>query len=347
MRSARRAFTLIELLVVIAIIGVLIALLLPAVQSAREAARRTQCTNNLKQMGIAVHNYVSTFQVLPFGKGASYGPVLPGTPIYARWSAQSQLLMYLEQGNLFNAINFALPPETPGMAGDVPFMPPSPSPPNVTACRSQVAMFLCPSDGPTIAGWPGGLNYLGNLSSWACDLSENNPSTVAPGEMPTGVFYYLSAVKMADITDGLSNTAFFSEKIRGTGLRDPDARSDSMIIAAVTSLDATLQTCRNAPPATSTRLTYRQGMSWVMGEMCCTAYNHVDVPNKHTCAGTGFPGSMANMPMQVPPSSRHPGGVNTMMGDGTVRFIKDGVDLKAWRAVGTRNGGEVVSADAY
>ena len=347
MRSARRAFTLIELLVVIAIIGVLIALLLPAVQSAREAARRTQCTNNLKQMGIAVHNYVSTFQVLPFGKGASYGPVLPGTPIYARWSAQSQLLMYLEQGNLFNAINFALPPETPGMAGDVPFMPPSPSPANVTACRSQVAMFLCPSDGPTIAGWPGGLNYLGNLSSWACDLSENNPSTVAPGEMPTGVFYYLSAVKMADITDGLSNTAFFSEKIRGTGLRDPDARSDSMIIAAVTSLDATLQTCRNAPPATSTRLTYRQGMSWVMGEMCCTAYNHVDVPNKHTCAGTGFPGSMANMPMQVPPSSRHPGGVNTMMGDGTVRFIKDGVDLKAWRAVGTRNGGEVVSADAY
>ena len=349
MRSARRAFTLIELLVVIAIIGVLVALLLPAVQSAREAARRTQCTNNLKQVGIAIHNYVSTFQVLPFGKGGSYAPTFPGTPIYARWSAQSQLLLYLEQGNLFNSINFSLPPETPGMAGDVPFMPPyqNPNRDNATASRSQVGMYLCPSDGPTISGWAGGTNYLANLSSWACDLSENNPSTVAPNEKATGVFYYLSGVKMADVTDGLSNTAFFSEKIRGTGLRDPDARSDSLIITPVTSLDATLQACRSANPATSTRLTYRQGMSWVLGEMCCTAYNHVDTPNKHTCAGTGFPGSMANMPMQVPPSSRHPGGVNTLMGDGTVRFIKDGVDLTTWRALGTRNGGEVISGYAY
>src|SRR5262245_33635099 len=115
MQRNRRAFTLIELLVVIAIIGLLIALLLPAVQTAREAARRSQCVNNLKQLGLAIHNYVSSFQVLPFGKGDSYATVLPGTPVYARWSAHSQLLMFIEQGSLFNSINFNLPPETPGM----------------------------------------------------------------------------------------------------------------------------------------------------------------------------------------------------------------------------------------
>ncbi len=345
----RSGFTLIELLVVIAIIAVLIGLLLPAVQAARESARRAQCINNLKQIGIAVHNYVSTSHVLPFGKGGSYTPSLPGTPVYARWSAQSQLLLFLEQGNLFNAINFDLPPETPGMAGDVPFMPAyqNPGRENATASRTRIGGYLCPSDGPTLAEWPGGCSYLGNLQSWACDLSESNPSTVAPGEKISGVFYYLSGVKLAEVTDGLSNTCFFSEKIRGTSTRDGDARSDSMIMTPVTSLQGTLQTCRGMNPATSTRLTVRQGMSWVMGEMCCTAYNHVDTPNAATCAGPGFPGNMANMPMQVPPSSRHPGGVNTLMGDGTVRFVKNTIDLATWRALGTRDGGEVLSADAY
>jgi prepilin-type N-terminal cleavage/methylation domain-containing protein/prepilin-type processing-associated H-X9-DG protein len=349
MKPRRRAFTLIELLVVIAIIGVLIALLLPAVQAAREAARRTQCVNNLKQIGIAIHNYASTFQALPFGKGPSYSTVIPGVPVYARWSAHSQLLMFIEQGNLFNSINFSLPPETPGMQGDVPFMPPyeNPNRENATASRFQVGTFLCPSDGPPLGQWPGGTNYWANQQSWACDLSEANPSTVAPNDRTQGIFYFLSAVRFQHVTDGLSNTVFFSEKIRGTDQRDGDARADQIIITPVASLDETYRTCQAMNPLTATLLTRRGGMSWVMGEMCCTTYNHVAPPNSKTCAGTGFPGNMANMPMQVPPSSRHPGGVNALMGDGSVRFIKDTVALATWRGIGTRAGGEAISSDSY
>ncbi len=352
MSRIRRGFTLIELLVVIAIIGILIALLLPAVQAAREAGRRAQCTNNLKQIGLALHNYVSTFSVLPFGKGLNY----PGASAYARWSAHSQLLLFIEQGNVFNSINFSLAPETPGMAGDVPFMPAyqNTNRENATSCRVQISAFLCPSDASSslLGEWPGGNNYLGNLQSWACDLSESVPSTVAPAEQMQGIFYYQSAVRMADITDGLSSTAFFSEKIKGNDKNDSDSRSDSMIMSGSISLvpdgvTATYQACQALNPLTSTRLTRRQGMSWVMGEMCCTSYNHVTTPNGKTCAGTGFPGSMANMPMQVPPSSQHPGGVNVMMGDGSVRFVKNGVAMATWRALGTRSGGEVIPGDAY
>jgi prepilin-type N-terminal cleavage/methylation domain-containing protein/prepilin-type processing-associated H-X9-DG protein len=347
MRKARCGFTLIELLVVIAIIAVLIALLLPAVQSAREASRRAQCLNNLKQIGLAIANYESAFQVYPFAKGLAYTSSVPGAAAYARWSAQSQLLMFIEQGNLFNSINFYLPPETPGMAGAVPFMPPyqNPNRENATACRIQVAVFLCPSDGPPIDGWSGGNNYLANQQTWACDLSENYPSTVAPGETPRGIFYFNSAVKAAGVTDGLSNTAYFSEKRRGNGL--PNPQTDMLVNPYQVSLDATYQTCKTTNVLTAPPLTSRQGMTWVMGEMCCTAYNHVAPPNSTTCAGTGFPGNMANMSMQVPPSSLHAGGVNVLMGDGSGRFIKSSVDLQTWRSLGTRNGGEVISADSF
>jgi hypothetical protein len=248
---------------------------------------------------------------------------------------------------LFNSINFNLPPETPGMAGAVPFMPAyqDPNRENMTACLTQVATFLCPSDATTIPTWPGGDNYLANQQTWACDLSENFPSTIAPSEVPQGVFYYLSSTKVAGVTDGLSNTAYFSEKIRGKGT--PNPKTDLLVFTNQTSLAATFQACSQLNVLTAPPLTSLQGMSWVMGEMCCTLYNHVAPPNQTSCAAPTFPGNMANMAMQVPPSSNHPGGVNVLMGDASGRFIKNAIDTRTWRNLGTRNGGEVISSDAY
>ncbi|MBC7968410.1 MAG: DUF1559 domain-containing protein, partial [Fuerstia sp.] len=153
----RRGFTLIELLVVIAIIAILIALLLPAVQQAREAARRTQCKNNLKQLALAIHNYHDTHKVYPFGKGASY----PGAPVYARWSQHAMLLPYIEQANLYQSINFSAPPETPGMGGVLAFMPAyvSPTGINSVASRAVIPGFFCPSDLGVSDPWQGQNNY--------------------------------------------------------------------------------------------------------------------------------------------------------------------------------------------
>jgi prepilin-type N-terminal cleavage/methylation domain-containing protein/prepilin-type processing-associated H-X9-DG protein len=336
----RSGFTLIELLVVIAIIAILIGLLLPAVQKVREAAARLQCQNTLKQVGLAAHNYHDVNQGFPFGKGSSYA----GAPAYPRWSVHSQILPYVEQDNLYKSIDFTFPPETPGMGGVVNFMPAyqNPGRQNSVACRTKIGLFLCPSDPASIdPNWPGQCNYLGNLGAqFLCDLSEQLPSTMAPNEQANGIFYYLSHVKITDITDGTSNTALFSEKLRGQG--SPNPRTDMFVMPNQTTLDATYQTCNGLNPMTATPLTSKQGYSWVMGEMCCTTYNHVSTPNTRTCAGTPFPGNMANMAMQVPPSSAHPGGVNVLMADGAVKFITDGINLATWRALGTRNGGEVV-----
>lgn len=347
MKRGRSAFTLIELLVVIAIIGILIALLLPAVQKVREASNRVKCQNNMKQLGLAIHSFQEARQTFPYGKGPDYRATFPTAPVYARWSIHSQLLPWIEQENLYRSIDFNYPPETPGMGGVINFMPAytNSGGQNAAASRTKVAMFICPSDpAPFPTDWPGQNNYLASQGSqFLCDLSEKLASTVAPAEKANGVFYYLSGIRPQDVSDGLSQTAFFSEKIRGQG--GPNPRSDLFTMPTQTTLDGTYTTCNALDPLTATPLTSKQGYSWVMGEMCCTTYNHVTVPNGRSCAGTGFTGNMANMAMQVPPSSYHPGGVNVLFGDGRIVFVTDGIALATWRALGTRNGGETSTSD--
>lgn len=341
----RIGFTLVELLVVIAIIGILIGLLLPAVQKIRGAAARIKCQNNLRQIGLALHNYNDVYGQLPTGKEHDYrkSPLVPGCPVYPRWSVHSQILPFLEQDNLYKSINFDYPPETPGMAGAVNFMPAweNPGRVNAEACRTVVSIFLCPADQLPQDDWEGQNNYLANQgASFLCDLSERLPSTIAPKEKPNGVFYYLSKVRLTDIIDGTSNTALFSEKIRGQGY--PNPRTDMFMMMNTNTMDATYAECNGLDPSMALPLTSKQGYSWVMGEMCCTLYNHVSTPNTRTCAGMGFPGNMANMAMQVPPSSHHVGGVNVLFGDCSVRLISDAIDLATWRAIGSRNLGEVI-----
>jgi prepilin-type N-terminal cleavage/methylation domain-containing protein len=344
MTRLRSGFTLIELLVVIAIIAILAALLLPAVQQAREAARRTQCTNNLKQIGLAIHNYENAIGVYPFGKGAAY-PVA-GTANYARWSAHALLLPYMEASDIYNLLSFTNPPDTPGMATAVgTFMPAYTSPGGVNTIGSQLGIptFLCPSDLPPSSGWAGENNYCGNQGSWLCDRSSfpSLPTDTNPTELNAGVFFYLSKVRVQDVRDGLSKTVFFSERIRGTG--SPDPTSDIFVIANQTSLAATQSTCLGINPATALPITSKWGASWVMGENCCTLYNHVGTPGTVSCAGKPFPGTMTNMSMQVSASSRHTGGVvNVLMGDGGVHMVSYSVNPTVWWSMGTRN-----ATDAY
>jgi prepilin-type N-terminal cleavage/methylation domain-containing protein len=355
MLRRRSAFTLVELLVVIAIIAILIGLLLPAVQKVREASFTAQCKNNLKQIALACHNYHDSYKAFPPGKDHNYvgSATVPNAAAYARWGVLSHILPFIEQDGLYKSIDFTYPPETPGMAGAVPFMAPwqNPARQNATQCRQYIRIFICPSDlTPDLSGdWPGENNYYANLGSeYMCDATDNpkgHQSSIDPTATANGVFYYLSHVRMTDISDGTSNTALFSEKLRGTGAHDP--KRDMYIMPNQTTLDSAYNECEaTINTNTALALTHKQGASWVMGEMCCTTYNHVSPPNTTTCAGIPFLNNdMANMAMVVPPSSMHINGVNVAMCDGDVRFVNNAISLATWRALGSRNGEEVLGSD--
>jgi len=343
----RRGFTLIELLVVIAIIAVLIALLLPAVQSAREAARRAQCVNNLKQLGLALSNYESANRVFPFARGGYYAPPAPW---YGRWSAHAMILSQMEQSTVFNAINFALSPALPNMGVDMMgnvILPALNVPDNTTATQTRIGTFTCPSD-YTLNNWPGTNGYVVNQGGWMYDSTSNTESV--------GPFSDRSAVTVAAITDGMSQTAFASERLLGSGIINQDLSGWYMYMQMPmpTSADQTYADCQGLAPK---MIWYNQtGAAWASGEMPSTTYNHVTTPNGRSCAIMSgaqmmapWSGDAMDLPwyMQVPPSSAHPGGVNVLAGDGSVRFVKNSVSVPAWRAFGSRAGGEVVSADAY
>ena len=316
MNKHRSGFTLIELLVVIAIIAVLIALLLPAVQSAREAARRIQCVNNLKQIGLALHNYQESRTALP---GADM--VFNVTEI----SALSNILPYLEQSNVYNSINF-----------DFSYQDPN----NSTAMYTVINGFVCPSDFPSpIPSLGAQTNYMANMGSGIVWQASVGPNVGMPP--PNGVFYGDSATKFAHITDGLSNTTFFSERVLADGNNAIVSPIADVFFSpgSPTTPDDALQQCLAVNIYDlSNQFPLFMGAPWLCGQHI---FLHVSPPNSRSC------GFFISLRAVMPPSSRHPGGVNVVFGDGSVKFIKDSINLPIWRALGTRAGGEVISADSY
>ncbi len=345
----RSAFTLIELLVVIAIIAVLIALLLPAVQMAREAARRTQCRNNLKQLGLALHNYVSTHQVLPYTRPDSCANMLNSMGGWT--SAFALFLPYADQLPLYNSINQQLPLMTDncGLAGAELA--------NQTARMTRVQLFLCPSDAnrpqATFLGvvWPG-VNYrlcAGN-SYWAevtnstragqvnANASQQWMPIPVPKTDPGGLFFVRSKVEFSQIPDGLANTAAMSEHTIGDNSADGFGDDFTLSTSTLTNSFITGQSdCNNNNPA---NLRAFAGRRWYgSNPFVDFVYSHTRTPN-HSLRDC-ISGNAATAIMS--PRSRHPGGVNLLLADGAVHFVSNSLDQKVWWALGSRDSGETIS----
>ncbi len=315
--APRRGFTLFELLVVIAIIAVLIALLLPAVQQAREAARRAQCKNNLKQLGLALHNYESTHRTFPPGS--------LGWPFV--WSAHAQLLPFVEQANLKSLFDFDQPPLTFG--GMYPQ-----SADNEAAARIRVALMTCPSDGEAVpgSGFDGGISYP------ACTGSGVNGGSIDPGN---GVIFPRSKTRFGDLTDGTSNTVAFGEWLLGDGqdavpAADAAERRRHISLAMAGSPDPPL-TAADCDPSSASDWSGQRGAKWVDGHAMSTMYNHFYPPN------SPMPDCHRMTTAYTAARSNHAGGVQIALCDGGVRFVSDSVALDVWHGIATRSGGEVIS----
>ncbi len=321
----RGAFTLIELLVVIAIIAILIALLVPAVQKVREAAARTQCTNNLKQIGLGLHAYHEIWKHLPGARD----------PYPFSFSPHAHLLPFVEQENLYKLIDFTGEDGATSTYKGV----------NATAAATAVPVFSCPSDVGAVLGGNGAVAGVtfGGTNYVSCVGTGASESGVINGDYVTGdgVFLLLPArVTFATITDGLSNTAAFSEAVYGNGiaaLSPAPSQPDPVGLAKDISGNAMdPSTCDN-----TTTYTGQSGDRWINGGYLATAYNHVTTPNsqKFDCLN-----SSNNYGLKTA-RSRHSGGVNLLLCDGSVRFVLDSISLATWQALATREGGELLEAD--
>lgn len=324
----RRGFTLIELLVVIAIIAILIALLLPAVQQAREAARRTQCKNNLKQIGLALHNYESTFNVFPPGDVS----VNYGAGEVPQASTHAYILPYLDGSNNYSTFNFDY--QVNGNAI------------NTNARIQFIPSYHCPSDPMQARNLVANLidansaNYMQCLGSTAVQV---------PGSATTdhGVFFRNSSTRMGHITDGTSNTAMFGEIKKG-----PNNTTSFLIVPAgdmrdfqvATNFTTAFTAAENlTPPAgcenrAINAWAYR-GLQYYRGLIVATYYNHTQTPNarfRDCIMSTATSGHVAAR-------SYHVGGAHVVLADGAVRFVSENIDRTVWRGVGTTRGSEVIS----
>ena len=328
--KARNAFTLVELLVVIAIIGILIALLLPAVQAAREAARRMNCTNNLKQIGVAMHNHYDSHTRFPAGDPQKVCPDHPSIParLY-RWSPHAMITPYMEQYNVYKTLNLDVP--LYGHTGDYHGPGYGVHADNVEPVSHMVKPFLCPSDkeqkhddrfGPT--------NYV---SCWGSGVP---PWTVHTNSQTDGIFHADSDTRFADITDGASNTAMFSESTLWPGGDAVSLTHQNKANVMVSFLSLPLDEGRcstiGSPVQTS------RNARWIDGWPRYSGYDHWLAPN------SPVPDCAVVSPMRglwKAARSRHPGGVNLLLCDGSIRFISDTIELQVWHALGSRDGGEI------
>ena len=364
--KSRRGFTLIELLVVIAIIAVLIALLLPAVQAAREAARRMQCTNNLKQIGLALHNYHSTHDVFPMGQAVS--PV--GGTGWAGFSALTALTQYIEGGAIYNSINFSFDPNDAGGLGN-------PTGSNYTAYFSQINTYLCPSDALAGAEKDDICSYYGSMGTTTLyqQGTSNKPPYPAgingnPTSQPftgSGVFFYATSYGISSITDGTSNTIAFSESLvgndtsnayRGNSITNVTTGDPSAVLqnglANVPAINAAALACaqslKTKGAASSGDVFGSTGSQWITGTMCYNLFTTIIPPNsnQYPFGGCKFRSSGVLEGVNIMNSqSNHPGGCNFMFADGSVKFLKSTTNQLTYMSLGTRAGGEVISADQY
>jgi prepilin-type N-terminal cleavage/methylation domain-containing protein/prepilin-type processing-associated H-X9-DG protein len=332
----RTAFTLIELLVVIAIIAVLIGLLLPAVQKVREAAARAKCQNNLKQIGLALHNYHAANQNFPPGR-AAYPLVI---------SSQGRILPYVEQeaiGRMLDVNQVPLynsnPASFPLTAG------------NYQASISPVKLFVCPSD--TKDGQLSGALATkpdGSASTTERYAGTNYVACIGSGTAATNWGKYANSdglfgqapVTALGVTDGLSNTVAYSESLLGTGTDDPagatptDPVRQVLTLAGSTTTDDT--TCAQGAVGGAV-WSGQRGAKWINGHYGDANYNHLLPPNAKTWDCT----NASHNPGQAAARSLHTGGVNVLLADGGVRFVTNSVDLlTVWRPLGTRNAGDIV-----
>jgi len=343
-RPRRGAFTLVELLVVIAIIGLLIALLLPAVQAAREAARRMQCQNNLKQLGLAAHNHESAMGRLPPG---FRGDKIGSAPwYYDLWGTLALLTPYLEQTSVYNSIDLTLT------------MYQLTSPWGITAptaAKTFVPIFLCPtdrmqsvcSDTYAITGELAPTNYAFCMGS---GTTTGRTGWLGSPYDADGAFYARSTTRLTDIKDGTSNTIGISERLLGEGGERTTLGSRAEIKPQTMYVNPGAETNdANCDGTLRINFSQRRMYTWVAGEPRCTMYNHYYPPNDpvHPDCVANFSGTDPDLRSTghglSTARSRHPGGVNVGMCDGSGRFVSDTITMTVWRALATRSGGDVIS----
>ncbi len=333
--TRHRAFTLIEMVVVCGIVSLLIALLLPAAQSAREAARSARCAANLRQLGIAVEGYVGSAQCYPpnvLGRGGPGGDI-------THFSAHARILPFLEEYAVYNAINFSSEtyPDVWGpSAWDFPPVQSiaiSSNATNSTAQDAQISTFLCPSDGgPLVAK---GVNYRGNVG-----VGPQYETTAEHPDSGNGLFIEQGITGPANAPDGLSHTAMFSERLRGSDGVVADPTRDSFNLGAlVLTADDLLLASRAAARPDNPLFYTDHGIDWFWPGRERTLYNHAQAPNGPVPDGVS--GVLTARGMATA-RSNHPGGVNVLMGDGSVRFVLEAIQQAVWRGLGTRNGRELV-----